>query len=169
MQRTERRKRSSIAFEDCRILLISAIGSWMDVCNQTLLERTGKEWILVVEALDKTGISPQQLQELFIQYGTVFQDLRVNMIFTIPVWLAYSPEANRLPFERHMIHDTPVYDQKHGVHENGRGAVQAVLEARVSPRWRSRWRRSTSSRMSRRPAEGPRRQSSRHDCHCRRT
>jgi hypothetical protein len=32
-----------------------------------------------------------------------------------------------------MIHDTPVYDQKHAPHEKGRAAVQAVLEARVSP------------------------------------
>jgi hypothetical protein len=63
----------------------------------------------------------------------VFQDLRVNMIFTIPVWLAYSPDANRLPFERHMIHDTPVYGLKHDPHANGRAAVRAVLEARVSP------------------------------------
>jgi|GEM_PF-4324790 flagellar biosynthesis regulator FlaF len=62
---------------------------------QTLKDKTGKEWILVVEDLDKTGIGPQQLQELFIQYGNVFQDLRVNLIFTIPVWLAYSSEAVR--------------------------------------------------------------------------
>ena len=113
--------------------LVDLCNRLIDVCTQTMLEKTGQEWLLVVEDLDKTGISPQQLQELFIQYGTVFQDLRVNMIFTIPVWLAYSPEANRLPFERHMIHDTPVYDRKHRPHENGRAAVQAVLEARVSP------------------------------------
>jgi len=112
--------------------LVDLCNRLIDVCSQTMMEKTGREWLLVVEDLDKTGISPQQLQELFIQYGTVFQDLRVNMIFTIPVWLAYSPEANRLPFERHMIHDTPVYDRKHGPHENGRAAVQTVLEARVS-------------------------------------
>lgn len=113
--------------------LVDLCNRLLDACTETLLAKTGKEWVLVVEDLDKTGISPQQLQELFIQYGTVFQDLRVNMIFTIPVWLAYSPEANRLPFERHMIHDTPVYDQKHVAHPNGRAAVQAVLEARVLP------------------------------------
>jgi hypothetical protein len=113
--------------------LVDLCNRLIDVCTQTMLEKTGQEWLLVVEDLDKTGISPQQLQELFIQYGTVFQDLRVNMIFTIPVWLAYSPEANRLPFERHMIPDTPVYNRDHGRHEKGRAAVQAVLEARVSP------------------------------------
>jgi hypothetical protein len=113
--------------------LVDLCNRLIDACSRALLEKTGKEWLLVVEDLDKTGISPQQLQELFIQYGNVFQDLRVNMIFTIPVWLAYSSEANRLPFERHMIHDTPVYDRKHNPYENGRAAVQTVLEARVSP------------------------------------
>jgi len=113
--------------------LVDLCNRLIDVCNQTMLEKTGQEWLLVMEDLDKTGISPQQLQELFIQYGTVFQDLRVNMIFTIPVWLAYSPEANRLPFDRYMIHDTPVFDQAHAPHKKGRAAVQAVLEARVLP------------------------------------
>ena len=120
MHRSARRRPSSIAFEDCRTWS-DFCNQLIDLCDQTLREKTGKEWILIVEDLDKTGISPQQLQELFIQYGTVFQDLRVNMIFTIPVWLAYSSEAIRLPFDRYMIHDTPVYDQKHDPHENGAG------------------------------------------------
>jgi len=102
-------------------------------CTETLLAKTGKEWLLIVEDLDKPGISPQQVKELFIQYGAVFQDLRVSMIFTIPVWLAYSPEANRLLFDRHMIHDTPVFTSNHDPHDAGRAAVQSVLEARVSP------------------------------------
>jgi hypothetical protein len=113
--------------------LVDLCNRLIDVCTQTMLEKTGQEWLLVVEDLDKTVISPLQLQDLFIQYGTVFQDLRVNMIFTIPVWLAYSPEASRLPFKRYMIHDTPVYDEGHSPHEKGRAAVQAVLEARVLP------------------------------------
>jgi hypothetical protein len=115
--------------------LVDLCNRLIDVCSKTLLAKTEKEWILVVEDLDKAVISPQQLRELFVQYGTVFQNLRVNLIFTIPVWLAYSPEANQLPleFERYMIHDTPVYDRAHGPHKNGRAAVQAVLEARVSP------------------------------------
>jgi len=113
--------------------LVGLCNRLIDACTETLIEKTGKEWLLIVEDLDKTGISPQQVQELFIQYGAVFQDLRASMIFTIPVWLAYSPEANRLPFERHMINDTPVFTSKHEPHEKGRAAVQSVLEARVSP------------------------------------
>ena len=113
--------------------LVDICNRLIDACSSALMERSAREWLLVIEDLDKTGISPQQLQELFIQYGTVFQDLRVNMIFTIPVWLGYSPDANRLPFTRYMIYDTPVYDRSHVPHEAGRAAVQAVLEARVTP------------------------------------
>jgi hypothetical protein len=113
--------------------LVNLCNRLIDVCRESMMKTTGKEWLLVIEDLDKTGISPQQLQELFIQYGAVFQDLRVSMIFTIPVWLGYSPEANRLPFERQMIYDTPVYDQKHLPHTAGRAAVQSILEARVTP------------------------------------
>ena len=32
-----------------------------------------------------------------------------------------------------MIHDTPVYDQRHVPHEDGRAAAQSVLTARVAP------------------------------------
>jgi hypothetical protein len=113
--------------------LIDLCNKLIDLSGETLREKTGKEWLLVVEDLDKSVISPQQLQDLFIQYGAVFENLRVSTIFTIPVWLAYSPEAIRLPGERYMIHDTPVYDRQHNPHEKGRAAVQKVLEARVSP------------------------------------
>ena len=89
--------------------LVAICNQLLQACGKALTKKSSKEWLLVIEDLDKTGISPAQLQELFIQYGNVFQNLQVNMIFTIPVWLAYSPEANRLPFDRYMIHDTPVY------------------------------------------------------------
>jgi hypothetical protein len=113
--------------------LIDLCNKLIDFSGETLREKTGKEWLLVVEDLDKSVISPQQLQDLFIQYGAVFENLRVSTIFAIPVWLAYSPEAIRLPGERYMIHDTPVYDQEHNPHLKGRAAVQRVLEARVAP------------------------------------
>ena len=113
--------------------LVDLCNRVIDACNQTMLDKTGKEWLLVVEDLDKTVISPRELADLFTQYGNVFRDLRISMIFTIPVWMAYSSEAVRLPFDHYMIHDTPVYDRQHSPHEKGREAVQAVLEARVSP------------------------------------
>ena len=97
------------------------------------MKKTQRELLVVVEDLDKTPVSPQQLLELFLQYGPVFQALRVSLIFTIPVWLVYSPGAERLPLEKAMIHDTPVFDKKHEPDPRGRNAVLTVLQARVSP------------------------------------
>ncbi len=113
--------------------LVDLCNKLIDLSGETLKEKTGKEWLLVVEDLDKSVISPQLLQELFIQYSAVFRNLRISMIFTIPVWLAYSPDAIRLPGETFMIHDTPVYNQQHKAHEIGRAAIRDVLEARASP------------------------------------
>jgi hypothetical protein len=128
------RKKETVEYRLQRLQdLVGYCNRLINVCDEALKQKTRKEWLLVVEDLDKSVISPPQLQELFLQYGNVFQDLRVNMIFTIPVWLAYSAEANRLPFKRYTIHDTPVYDRQHNPHENGRAAVETVLEARVSP------------------------------------
>ncbi len=113
--------------------LVEACNQLINACNESLFAKEKREWILIIEDLERAGISPEQLKELFIQYGTVFTSLNVNMIFTIPIWLAYSQEAERLPLEKHMIYDTPVYKQDHSPHVDGRSAVQQVLEARVSP------------------------------------
>ncbi len=77
--------------------LVHLCNRLIDICNHAMFDKTGQEWLLVVEDLDKTVISSQQLQELFIQYGSVFQELRVNMIFTIPVWLGYSSRGDSSP------------------------------------------------------------------------
>jgi hypothetical protein len=53
------------------------------------------------------------------------------MIFTIPVWLAYSSEAGQLPFGKEMIHDTPVFDRNHAAHKDGRAAIRSVIQARM--------------------------------------
>ncbi len=130
----DERRKETIEYRPDRLReLVDLCNRLIVECSHALRDKTRKEWLLVVEDLDKTGISPQQLRDLFIQHGTVFRELRVNIIFTIPVWLAYSPEADRLPFERFMIHDTPVYDKNHESHRAGRDAVKAVLEARASP------------------------------------
>ncbi len=113
--------------------LVEACNQLIDACNESLFAKEEREWILVIEDLEKMGISPEQLKELFIQYGTVFTSLNVNMIFTIPIWIAYSQEAERLPLQKHMVYDTPVYKQDHSTHEDGQKAVRQVLEARVSP------------------------------------
>ena len=113
--------------------LVESCNRLLDLCGESLMKKTQRELLVIVEDLDKSPVSPGQLQELFLQYGPVFQALRVSIVFTIPVWLAYSPGAERLPLERFMINDTPVFNKQHEPHSAGRDAVQNVLKARVSP------------------------------------
>ena len=40
--------------------LVGACNRLIVLCSQALQEKTGKEWILVVEDLDKAVISPQE-------------------------------------------------------------------------------------------------------------
>lgn len=101
-------------------------------CADSLQNVEGKEWLFVLEDFDRYGISGEQLQEVFVRYGSVLRDLRANMLFVIPVWMAYSQEATQLPFSKALIPDTPVYDRFHADHRQGREAVRAVLFARVS-------------------------------------
>jgi hypothetical protein len=112
--------------------LVDLANRLLGFCADSLKNVEGKEWLFVLEDFDRFGISGEQLQEVFVQYGTVFQDLRANLLFTIPVWLGYSQDAGRLPFPKTLIPDTPVFDRYHVEHAEGRRAVQAVLRARVS-------------------------------------
>lgn len=111
--------------------LVELLNRLLDECNSVLKGKAGKEWLFVLEDFDKIGIPPERLREVFVTYGNVFQQLRAHMIITIPVWLGYSQEAQRLPFTPEMVPDTPVFDRFHVQHSEGRNALVRVLEARA--------------------------------------
>jgi len=113
--------------------LVALANRLIGFCAGSLKNIEGKEWLFVLEDFDKSGISGEQLQEVFVQYGTVFQELTAHMLFIIPVWMGYSQEASRLPFSKTLLPDTPVFDRFHVAHQRGRAAVRQVLGARVSP------------------------------------
>jgi hypothetical protein len=85
--------------------LVAACNGLIEICNQTLLDKTGKEWVLVVEDLDKTVVSPQQVQELFIQYGNVFRDLRVKPNLHYPSLAGLFSRSYPAPIQA-AIHDS---------------------------------------------------------------
>jgi hypothetical protein len=116
--------------------LVDLLNRFLDFVNTALQEGYGQQWLFIIEDFEKFGISGPQLQDMFVNYGSVFEQLRAHLIFTIPVGLVYSRGASRLPFAsdcRFMIRDTPVYNADHTPHEEGRQALRAVLEARVDP------------------------------------
>lgn len=114
--------------------LIDVANRLLDECNQLLREATTKQWLFIGEDFDRSGIPSDRIEELFITYANIFQELRANLIFTLPIGLYYSAKATRLPFSEDcsfVIPDTPMFDQSHAARSDGRSAVEKALAARM--------------------------------------
>ena len=114
--------------------LIEVANRLLDECNESLRAVQGQQWLFVAEDFDRAGIPSARIEELFITYANIFQDLRVHMIFTLPISLYYSTSAARLPFASDcsfVVPDTPMYRPDHTPNEPGRAAVREVLAARM--------------------------------------
>lgn len=111
--------------------LIDVANELLDECTRLLKTRTKREWLFIGEDFDKPGIATKRVKELFIDHGTIFQDLHTHLIFSVPIGLYYSENLPFTPNCSFIIPDTPVYTQDHRPNEQGREAVQAILDARM--------------------------------------
>ena len=114
--------------------LIELANRLLDECNCLLKEKTGHQWLFIGEDFDRAGIPNDRIEDLFITYANIFQDLRTHLIFTLPIGLYYSSNAPRLPFPSDrslVIPDTPIYLPDHSPNETGRAVVQKALAARM--------------------------------------
>lgn len=115
--------------------LIKVANNLLDECNALLHKETGKRWLFVGEDFDRAGIPRERIEDLFVNYANIFQDLRTHLIFNLPIALYYSGTASRLPFANDcsfVIPDTPVYQPDHSPNEKGREALTQVLQARMN-------------------------------------
>ncbi len=115
-------------------LLIEVANRLLDECNDALQQATGKQWLFVGEDFDRAGIPSTQIENLFITYANIFQELRSHLIFTLPISLYYSAKATRLPFAgdcSFVIPDTPMFDAAHIPNQAGQAAVVKALGARM--------------------------------------
>ncbi|NJN21884.1 MAG: hypothetical protein HC812_12775 [Leptolyngbya sp. RL_3_1] len=115
--------------------LIDVANRLLDDCSRLLrYAYKGQRWLFIGEDFDKAGIAAERIEELFMTYGNLFQDLRASLIFNVPIGLFYSSDATRLPFANEnsfVLPDTPIYKQNHSPNAIGREAVKAVLTARI--------------------------------------
>jgi GTPase SAR1 family protein len=114
--------------------LIEIANRLLDECNHEMAAATGKQWLFIGEDFDRAGIPSQRIEDLFITYANIFQDLRSHLIFTLPIGLFYSGKAARLPFAEDcsfVIPDTPMFGQDHGRNAVGRDAVRQALSVRM--------------------------------------
>ena len=113
--------------------LIKLVNRLLDQCNLLLRQEHNQEWLFLCEDFDKDGLSAQQIEKLFIEYGHIFPALNTHLIFNIPIALAYSDKGNSLRLGYSLIYDTPVYWQDHTFFEVGIAALEKLLDARVEP------------------------------------
>jgi hypothetical protein len=114
--------------------LIAVANKLLDECNRLLRAATGKQWLLIGEDFDRAGIPSARIEELFISYANIFQDLRAHLIFNLPIGLYYSTDGAQLPFATDcsvVLPDTPVYTLDHQPNQGGRQALVEVLTARM--------------------------------------
>ena len=103
-------------------------------CNSVLRHEQQKDWIFVVEDFEKLGIEAESLRTLFIDYSRLFEQLSCHLLFVIPVGLAYTEDAERMPFGRErqfMIPDIAVFTKDHDIDEEGVGALVEVVSRRI--------------------------------------
>ncbi|MBA3974870.1 MAG: hypothetical protein C0504_11710 [Candidatus Solibacter sp.] len=100
-------------------------------CNEALVKSTGKEWVFLVEDLDKKSVAEQVLNQLFVQYSNIWRDLRVHFICTVPLWLTFGETGALLPFRPRTLVDIPVFDATHQPNHTGRRVLREILDKRV--------------------------------------
>ncbi|MEL7359925.1 MAG: hypothetical protein AAFV85_08290 [Cyanobacteria bacterium J06634_6] len=129
------RKQEVVSYRITRLdTLIELANRLLDECNLLLRKATGKQWLFVGEDFDRAGIPSTQIEDLFITYANIFQELRSHLVFTLPISLYYSEKAARLPFSGHqsfVIPDTPMFDAAHQHNERGQGAIEKALSTRM--------------------------------------
>ncbi len=109
---------------------------FVDECNAALKQFEDKQWLVVIEDFDRPGLSGEALRTVLVEQGGLLEQLPLHFLITIPAWLLYSADAERLPFRqcgRFVLTDTPVFDKKHAPSKAGRAALEAVLFARANP------------------------------------
>jgi hypothetical protein len=105
-------------------------------CNRLLRKhQKGREWVVILEDLEKIGLSPTALKELFMGLRPSLQILDGHFIVIIPIWLKYSKDADIVlapNFESFVIPDIAVFQRNHERDEETIAALKAVVTARVN-------------------------------------
>ena len=91
------------------------------------------ELLVIGENFDKEQIPPPLLHDTFVQYSSVLRDLRLHLLFTLPVPFVYS-FGDQLAFRRenrYPVYDVPVCNEAHERDATGCEALIELLEKRA--------------------------------------
>ena len=115
--------------------LIQVANNIIAECNENLKITDNRHWLIIGENFDKNGVSPEAVQKLFIDYNNIIHDLKIHLIFTIPIGLYNSSNAIKLAFSNDKcltIPDTAVFNRDNSANDLGRTAIRQVLASRVN-------------------------------------
>ncbi|MGB6942935.1 MAG: hypothetical protein WBE37_11095 [Bryobacteraceae bacterium] len=116
--------------------LTDLMNSVLQECNRLLRKnQKGREWVIVIEDLEKIGLAADALKDLFMGLRPSLQGLDAHFIIVIPIWLQYSEHAAIvLPpnFKSFVVPDIAVYQKNHQKDEKVIAALRSVVTARVS-------------------------------------
>ncbi len=95
------------------------------------LEPKKKRLLIIVEDLDKLGIA--QAQDLFVNYHLLLTGVECNVVYTIPIFLFYSPDADSfLPQFNSVVNLRMIQTMTpSGTKTEGFGAVKRIVQARL--------------------------------------
>lgn len=91
------------------------------------------ELLIVGENFDKEQIPQSLLQDTFVQYSSVLRELRLHLLFTLPVPFVYS-FGEQLAFRRenrYPVYDVPVCTAEHKRDRSGCDALIELLGKRA--------------------------------------
>jgi hypothetical protein len=116
--------------------LVELMNRVLQECNRLLKKhQKGRQWVIVLEDLEKIGLTASALKDLFMGLRPSLQGLDGHFIVVIPIWLQYSEDAPIiLPpnFQPFVIPDIAVYKKNHDKDEKVIGALRAVVTARAN-------------------------------------
>ncbi|MBI3682523.1 MAG: hypothetical protein HY235_19255 [Acidobacteria bacterium] len=125
------RKKETVEYSLQRISeLVALLNQVFEVCHGILRTERGRDLLIIGEDFDKDHVAEESVVESFVKYGSVFRDLQVHQIYTLPLDLLSSRYQSHLPFDFAHLPDTPVFDPQHRPQKDGRAALRAILEKR---------------------------------------
>ena len=93
------------------------------------------EFVVVGENFDREQISRDRLADTFIEFGGLFRDLQLHLLFTLPVPFV-NAHRSALPFRRqnqYPIYDIPVCTAVHATDPDGCKSLRLLVEKRADP------------------------------------
>ncbi len=91
------------------------------------------QFLIVGENFDREQVSREMLANTFIEFSGIFRDLRLHLLFTLPVPFVNAHKAS-IPFRRenqYPIYDIPVCDALHRTDPSGTQALRSLIARRA--------------------------------------